>query len=1518
MLPQTNTAAQEAHSKLFQIFRYAQAFNHLQNPVQQDVEKQSWSLWLNNIPVHSCICLGTTSGEEDATPSLSPHQPTSLSDKKKALEFSSDNVILKVKRPTLTDPPAPPEEILPWLENGWQTINGQVRLTNKRIPKFNENPKRDQLLKQWQVDRERWVKKEQIAFKVMEVFNQLYTLRAQLERESERVELILGDGILDWDPAKTQNGVYHPILLIRLQLTFNAQVPEFILSTTEHAPEFYTSVLQTLPEINLTAIGRARQEFVQNTVHPLGNEDTTQFLKRLVNQLSPYGEFISHSISRTHRQYPSISRNPVIFLRSRSIGYNTAFEAILEHIPHQNDLPYSLLSLTGINAVNSGFNSQTSSDRFLPSLNGEDERILFSKPANKEQLEIARRLDHYGAVLVQGPPGTGKTHTIANLLGHLLAQGKSVLVTSHTSKALKVLREKVVEPLQPLCVSILEDDSRKEMERAVDTITERLSSINVNTLEQEASRLTQQRIKLIEELQKTRQQLLEARQSEYREIVLDGQTYAPSDAARYVAINSATHSWIPAPITLDSALLLTTEELVTLYRTNVTVTPQDEREMAIGLPDPQKIASPVEFDQWVQEHEHLMNEELNFRRDVWIAAPNIPSIEDFKQLQHRLIQALEPLKDSNQEQRWRLAAIAAGRAGGPSRQIWDDLIAKIEQVESLALQAQPLLIEHDPTLLESAFSLQTERTLDEILKHVERSGRLKGMALLLHRDWKALIEQAQVKGQRPETREHFRALHLFVRLLNARKDLAGRWQRQMSVLGATDAAALGQEPERICRQYIYQLQQCLSWFDTIWSPLEQELMRYGLQWNTILAEMPVNLSEHGELMRLANAVQEKLPPILAAEVNRHLYQANEARFLHELRVLDKSSQSQTYAEVVQRLRNAIKDYQPKSYHEAFTRLVELYERQSELRTRHSLLEKLRKCAPGWATAIRQRDGIHGQQELPTDPQEAWRWRQLHDTLELRSKVSLEHLQEHALHLNKNIHTVTAELVEKKAWAAQVRRTSLEQRRALQGWKEVMRKVGKGTGKRAAQLLAEARKLMPICQTAVPVWIMPLSRVVQNFDPRLNSFDVIIIDEASQADIKALAAVYMAKQIVVVGDDEQVTPMDVGQKLEQVDKLINEHLQGIPLASIYDGRLSIYALAKTTFEPVCLQEHFRCVSPIIQFSNMLSYNGKIKPLRDDSEVQRRPATVAYRVQAFDTPDHVNELEAQAIASLIIAASKQREYQNATFGAISMVGDKQALSIDSLLRQHLSAMKYTHHQILCGNPAQFQGDERDVIFLSLVDTPKGDGPLSLRSEDAFEYMYKKRFNVAASRARDQLWVVYSLDPHIDLKDGDVRKRIILHAQNPEHLITRLAEQEHKVDSEFERQVLSRLVQAGYRVVSQWPVGAYRIDLVVEGNGQRLAVECDGDRWHPPEKIEEDMARQAILERLGWRFVRIRGSHFFRNPDQALAPVFNRLQMLGISPSNHSTIMQSISTDGKELQDRILREAAMLRTQWQIGEE
>jgi very-short-patch-repair endonuclease len=124
-----------------------------------------------------------------------------------------------------------------------------------------------------------------------------------------------------------------------------------------------------------------------------------------------------------------------------------------------------------------------------------------------------------------------------------------------------------------------------------------------------------------------------------------------------------------------------------------------------------------------------------------------------------------------------------------------------------------------------------------------------------------------------------------------------------------------------------------------------------------------------------------------------------------------------------------------------------------------------------------------------------------------------------------------------------------------------------------------------------------------------------------------------------------------------------------------------------------------------------------------------------------------------------------------------------------------------------------------------------------------------------------------------------------------------------------VLKNLRSKGYKSTPQWRVGSYHINLVVEGQRERLAIECDGDRFHTIENLQVDMERQAVLERLGWRFIRIRGSEFFRDPDGALAPLYERLERMGIEAFSEVTLPPET-----ELSQRVIAEARRIRMEWE----
>ena len=322
----------------------------------------------------------------------------------------------------------------------------------------------------------------------------------------------------------------------------------------------------------------------------------------------------------------------------------------------------------------------------------------------------------------------------------------------------------------------------------------------------------------------------------------------------------------------------------------------------------------------------------------------------------------------------------------------------------------------------------------------------------------------------------------------------------------------------------------------------------------------------------------------------------------------------------------------------------------------------------------------------------------------------------------------------------------------------------------------------------------------------------------------------------------------------------------------------------------LREHFRCVPEIIGFSNMLSYEYKIKPLRDASNSVLLPAVVSYRVADGHRDDgkKTNTVEAQAIVSLLQACIEQPEYAGKTFSIISLLGDEQVKVLQQLIELKIDSKEIFRRSILCGNSANFQGDERDVVFLSVVDSGNGNGPIHMQNYGVDDAI-RKRYNVAASRARDQLWVVHSLDPANDLKPGDLRKTLIDYAINPKASEIRKAEIEEKAESPFEASVALALSDRGYHLVHQRQVGAYRLDIVAVCGEKTVAIECDGERWHSGEaKIREDMERQTILERLGWRFIRIRGSEYYRDSEGTINRVIEKLSEYGIEPEDAAPVL------------------------------
>lgn len=716
---------------------------------------------------------------------------------------------------------------------------------------------------------------------------------------------------------------------------------------------------------------------------------------------------------------------------------------------------------------------------------------------------------------------------------------------------------------------------------------------------------------------------------------------------------------------------------------------------------------------------------------------------------------------------WAVNAIADGAENGLAYKRWEELVYRINETYALAQTVLEDQLKNPVRIIVSDYE-KLMPVYQELLVNAEKHGHVKKNSLFLKKEKKEALDSVTINGKTPEYPQDFRNVLAYFNLLSQRERLNKLWDSLMASHGASKFSSLGDEPERKCLQQKNSIEYWMKWARNTKEDICRLSREAGLG-ESLIQPISNFVSMTDDK---ANAILEHIRHTIAPALNLvHLvnelfaYTTQKEKTIEALRRYPDSA-------VCNDISAAIDASSIENYELTFAHLKSILGKKDIQSQREVILNKLRNSAPDWADAIEQRYGIHGEGSIPSDIKTGWKTAQLSAQVDLITKTPLIDAEQNVTRLSTHFRMLTEKYACALAWCALQRRIEAKPqiRQTLNGWKQTISKIGKGTGKRAPALRAEARKLMMECQKAVPAWIMPVATVMNSIDPETTKFDVIIIDEASQSDITAASILYMGKKIIVVGDDEQVSPLSVGLDEAKMINLNNMLIKDkIPNAHLWDSKTSLYDIAAQVYQPLMLREHFRCVPDIIGYSNGLSYQGKIKPLREAGSSPFKTATVSYRVNGLrNGRAKTNEEEANAITALIQACIEQPEYRNSTFGVISLLGDDQAKLISRKLSDKIPLPEYEKHRILCGNASNFQGDERDVIFLTMVDSNAYDGPLAMASGEgagANGKPMKQRYNVAVSRAKDQLWVVHSLDYTADLKPGDMRRGLLEYVCNPQ---------------------------------------------------------------------------------------------------------------------------------------------------------
>ena len=1404
-------------------------------------------------------------------------------------------------------PPCPPipESLAPYATGDWRAPEWTPDW--KALPDPAEHPESAELyetLADWLRIRGSWLEARGEILPNHALFERLQDLRDHLSESNLRDECVIGTAVFTSNPdvTRAKNPVRWPLLVQPLVIELgssrrNLPVIE-VRRNGDEDPRLLAEILAPFAEdgVDLKAASRF-EEWLEDAgadANLAGDESLSEALDKFAASLHPDCRFVpaEEALPEDAGEKPAftLEASPVILIQPRPSGVRSAIRSIRKDIAEHRDVPAHLMEIVCPDVfptLASGLTPTLSLEAKLAATAGEDPDVLLAKPANPEQLAIAHEVEHNNVVLVQGPPGTGKTHTIANLLGHFLSQGKRVLVTSHTTKALSVVKDLLPKEIQPLCVTMLGD--RKDLEQTSSELITRLTRLNVEDLEARIRALGLERHRLGTALADRRRRIFEQRRIEHEAVEFNGRRYTLTEIAKFLREAERLQALIPGEVA-EGPLPLSFRELLELYSTNGRWDAETARDLSGLLPGFELLPDVDTMRGMNRRWRDVLAEDAG---DVTIDERRSASgerLHAFMKGGETLLVApesgisaltpamdLSPLTETDEMKR---LALSLGLADEGCREAFEQLERELAAANELALAVdRASLLDNRTVVIPDAIDADAAMKAAEWFTANDPDGSTGFLGRLFNKEAREAADAlsgVEVDGSRPASKEVFEAVALHARLKAAVKTVARTWDSLAERADAPAFATYGDNAVRtLFTRYGTSLSDTCIWWRRVFVPYIEGLLSAGIE-----AEGMKELLESADPLEAARRfATDVLAPVHTA---RH----REAE-LHALREWQATESQKLYAAApacaTARRLAAATLVDPDAWELEAERLRKLLEDQPLFARRTELLERLRAAAPEWANALEAGEPGFTTSNPSPEITNAWLYRQLERIYTRATAADLDALQSDAERLCADLREATAQLAVAKAWLAVKSRLSngpaLSNLFSLAAY--MKRAVGRG--RKSAAWRREVNRLLPACQQAVPVWIMMIQDALLNFSTA-SKFDVIVVDEASQADMTALPLLYMGKKVIVVGDDRQVTPLSVGTSEAAVDALCARHLEGrVKEPKLYDSRLSLYGLVQSMAFPAhMLVEHFRSVPEIIGWCSRLSYNGTIRPLRDASSSSLKPAVVPWRTRGTAGDNGVNEEEAQAVIRLLRAMIHDPAYDGKTFGIIPMrsVHGAQVNRIRRLLVENFDPREIERRRIHCGIPAEFQGDERDVVILSLVDSAAPGLPLR-KETDGADGMMKKRWNVAVSRARDQLWLVHSFDPAAQLKPDDLRRSLFDWADGVMSGTIGAAEPFDLPDPEFTGQVLRALRKRGYRVEAGHDAGAWRLDMVVRARGRAAAIECDGSGREDEDAIRRDMERQTVLERAGWKFVRVRSADWFRRPEKTLERVCEALAALGIAP-------------------------------------
>lgn len=596
--------------KISRLVEYLQRLASLRSKLIRDIAEYEKVLWISAVP-HERECFAQAWGRDEE------HEPDVWVevDYRREPELPAVPVLCKdwVNHTTLRvkdDLPTLLPTITPQTKNVTLSEESGHKESPHQTLHLDDHPEIQRAWGRYVKDKwHPWRESHNSWEKIHKVYSLLFAIHQEQLRLGEEYELVLGLGLLTWQTPNGQRVRRH-LVVADATLEFESRLGRFTVRPHGDGPKLRPELdMLDIEEQPARAEEMAKAALASAADDPWEKAIVEGVFEALVHSIHSQGDYDGSIGTGSLRvsSRPIVEYAPALILRKRSAkGLTETLKRIKEQVEGGADVPEEFADLAEVRT----HNEHDQADG-LGISNAEFEgEIFFPKPSNDEQRRIVDKIRVSNGVLVQGPPGTGKSHTIANLICHLLATGQRTLITAKTPRALQVLEKLVPHELRPLCINLLGSglDERRSLESSVGGILRKNVEWNEERSTRETLELVRNLRKLREEKTVVDRRLRDIRESETYSQSIAGGAYKGTAAhiAKAVSRDQVAYEWFTDSVPFEQACQVSKDDIRRILEALRSVSGEKRKELDLFCPD---VLLPLEeFSELVMREKQSVKE----------------------------------------------------------------------------------------------------------------------------------------------------------------------------------------------------------------------------------------------------------------------------------------------------------------------------------------------------------------------------------------------------------------------------------------------------------------------------------------------------------------------------------------------------------------------------------------------------------------------------------------------------------------------------------------------------------------------------------------------------------------------------------------------------------------------------------------------------------------------------------------------------------------------------------------------